>query len=134
MEVPAPAEQNVLTQNFTLEAQKFIQSNKDASFFLYLAYAASMMGVVLSTNLFEFYLFFELMIIPSWALINSYGSGDREKIALMYLLWSIVGAVVFVTGVFSAYALTGSFEISSLSSLIGSPWAGFVVATMILYL
>jgi len=98
---------------------------------LYLAYAASMMGVALSTNLFEFYLFFELMIIPSWALINVYGSGDKEKIALMYLLWSIVGAVIFVTGALSAYALTGSYEISALVELIGSPWAGFVVVTML---
>ncbi|MBE0633281.1 formate hydrogenlyase, partial [Candidatus Bathyarchaeota archaeon] len=90
-----------------------------------------MMGVALSTNLFEFYLFFELMIIPSWALINVYGSGEKEKIALMYLLWSIVGAVIFVTGALSAYALTGSYEISALVNLIGSPWAGFIVLTML---
>jgi NADH-quinone oxidoreductase subunit M len=56
---------------------------------LYLSYATSMMGVALSTNLFEFYFFFELMIIPSWALINIYGYGEREKIALTYLLWSL---------------------------------------------
>jgi len=99
---------------------------------LYLAYVTSMMGVALSTNLFQFYFFFELMIIPSWALINAYGSGEREKIALMYLLWSIVGAVMFVTGALSAYALTGTFEISSLASLSGSPWAGFIVLTMLL--
>jgi uncharacterized sulfatase len=37
--VPAPADQNVLTHNFTLEAQAFIQSNKDQPFFLYLAHA-----------------------------------------------------------------------------------------------
>ncbi|MBN1682751.1 NADH-quinone oxidoreductase subunit M [Candidatus Bathyarchaeota archaeon] len=98
---------------------------------LYLWYVASMMGVALSTNLFQFYLFFEMMIIPSWALINSYGSGEREKIALMYLLWSIVGAVIFVTGVFSAYAFTGSFEISSLVNLIGTPWVGFIVISML---
>jgi NADH-quinone oxidoreductase subunit M len=99
---------------------------------LYLMYITSMLGVVLSTNLFEFYFFFELMIIPSWALINSYGSGDKEKIALMYLLWSIVGAVVFVTGALSAYALTGSFEISALASLTGMPYAGLVVVSMML--
>jgi NADH-quinone oxidoreductase subunit M len=91
-----------------------------------------MIGVALSTNLFEFYFFFELMIIPSWALINVYGSGEREKIALMYLLWSIVGAVIFVTGALSAYALTGSYEISSLVNLTGSPWAGFIVASMLI--
>jgi NADH-quinone oxidoreductase subunit M len=99
---------------------------------LYLAYITSMIGVALSTNLFEFYFFFELMIIPSWALINVYGSGEREKIALMYLLWSIVGAVIFVTGALSAYALTGSYEISSLVNLTGSPWAGFIVASMLI--
>ncbi|MBS7619865.1 NADH-quinone oxidoreductase subunit M [Candidatus Bathyarchaeota archaeon] len=99
---------------------------------LYLAYATSMMGVVLSTNLFQFYLFFELMIVPSWAMINIYGTGEREKIALMYLLWSIVGAVLFVTGVFTAYATVHSFEISDLVKLQGTPTAGFIVVMMLL--
>lgn len=99
---------------------------------LYLAYAASMMGVVLSTNLFEFYFFFELMIIPSWALINIYGTGEREKIGMIYLLWSIFGAVLFVTGALSAYALTGSFEVADLVLLSGNPRASFVAITMVL--
>lgn len=37
--VPAPADQNVLTQNFTREALAFIHANKDAPFFLCLAHA-----------------------------------------------------------------------------------------------
>jgi arylsulfatase A len=37
--VPAPANQNVLTRNFTLAAQDFIRSNKDHPFFLELAHA-----------------------------------------------------------------------------------------------
>jgi NADH-quinone oxidoreductase subunit M len=72
------------------------------------------------------------MIIPSWALINVYGSGEREKIAFMYLLWSIVGAVLFVTGGLSAYAITGSFELSDLLMVQGSPWAAFIVVSMLL--
>jgi len=114
--------------------EQYHQENNKAHatyYSLYLAYVASMMGVVLSTNLFEFYLFFELMIIPSWALINVYGSGEREKIGLMYLLWSIVGAVAFVTGALSAYAQTGSFELVDLVRLTGSPWAAFIVASML---
>jgi NADH-quinone oxidoreductase subunit M len=99
---------------------------------LYLAYATSMMGVVLSTNIFEFYLFFELMIIPSWALINIYGSGEREKIALMYLLWSIVGAVIFVTGALTAYGVLRSFEITDLIMLQGTPLAPVVVVLMLI--
>jgi len=99
---------------------------------VYLGYVGGMLGVVLSTSLFEFYFFFELMIIPSYLLINAYGSGEKEKIALSYLLWSIVGAVLFVTGALAAYALTGSFELSDLALLTGSPYAGMVVILMLL--
>ena len=39
VEIPAPADQDSLTHNFTLEAQNFIQANRDRPFFLYLAHA-----------------------------------------------------------------------------------------------
>jgi arylsulfatase A len=39
VEIPAPADQNNLIHNFTVEAQNFIQANKDKPFFLYLAHA-----------------------------------------------------------------------------------------------
>ncbi len=39
VQIPAPADQNILTHNFTLEAKNFIQSNHDHPFFLYLAHA-----------------------------------------------------------------------------------------------
>jgi arylsulfatase A len=39
VEIPAPANQDNLTHNFTVEAQNFIQENKDRPFFLYLAHA-----------------------------------------------------------------------------------------------
>ena len=37
--VPAPADENVLTKDFTLAAQDFIRSNQNSPFFLYLAHA-----------------------------------------------------------------------------------------------
>lgn len=39
VEIAAPADQDNLTHNFTLEAQNFIQSNRERPFFLYLAQA-----------------------------------------------------------------------------------------------
>jgi len=39
IEIPAPADQDNLTHNFSLEAVNFIRSNKDHPFFLYLAHA-----------------------------------------------------------------------------------------------
>ncbi|MEM2793523.1 MAG: proton-conducting transporter membrane subunit, partial [Candidatus Methanomethylicia archaeon] len=54
-------------------------------YMLYTMFSAAMIGTVLSTNLIEFYIFFELTLIPSFLLIAFYGYGERMRIAIMYL-------------------------------------------------
>lgn len=74
-------------------------------YFLYVLFSLAMIGTVLSTNIIEFYVFLELTLIPSFLLIAFYGYGDRIRIAIMYLLWTHVGALLFLIG-----ALTVGFQ------------------------
>ena len=99
---------------------------------LYLLYAVGMMGTVLATNLIQFYLFYELMLVPSWALINNYGYGERERIGMMYFLWTHVGAVIMLAGLLSSFWITGSFEISALPAVVGSPIAGWIAIAILI--
>jgi NADH-quinone oxidoreductase subunit M len=99
---------------------------------LYLLYAVGMLGTVISTNLIQFYLFYELMLVPSWALINNYGYGERERIGMMYFLWTHVGAVIMLAGLLSSYWITGSFEISAMSGVVGSPHAGWIAIAILI--
>lgn len=85
---------------------------------LYLLFVASMLGAVLSTNLIEFFIFYEFMLIPSYFLIAKWGYGEREKISLMYFLWTHVGALFLLVGILSTYALVGSFNIYEIPRLI----------------
>ncbi|MBC7090900.1 MAG: NADH-quinone oxidoreductase subunit M [Nitrososphaeria archaeon] len=78
---------------------------------LYLLYYSGMVGTVLSTNLAIFFLFFELMLIPSWILIGVWGTGEREKVALKYFLFTEAGAVIMLAGIGGAYMITGSFDL-----------------------
>jgi len=100
-------------------------------FALYLLYAVGMLGTVMSTNLIQFYVFYELMLIPSWLLINNYGYGDREKIGMIYFMWTTLGAVILLAGILAAYAITGSFEISSLTRLVGVSNAAWIAGAML---
>jgi len=99
---------------------------------LYLLYAVGMLGTVLTTNLIQFYLFYELMLVPSWALINNYGYGERERIGMMYFMWTHVGAVIMLAGFLSSYWITGSFEVSALSGVVGSPLAGWIAIAILI--
>ena len=81
-------------------------------FFLYTLFSAAMIGTALSTNLIEFYLFLELTLIPSFMLIAFYGYGERHRISFMYLIWTHVGALILLIGIFIAGYYSQGFDIS----------------------
>jgi NADH-quinone oxidoreductase subunit M len=86
-------------------------------FALYILYAIGMMGTVLATNLLEFYIYFELMLIPSFIHIALWGYGNRGRIAIMYFLWTHVGAVLLLIGILTLKVYTLTFLISKLTNL-----------------
>lgn len=78
---------------------------------LYLLYAIGMLGTVLATNLIEFYIFFEIMLIPSYFLIAEWGYGERDKISMMYFMWTHVGALTLLAGILATGFLVGTFDL-----------------------
>ena len=98
---------------------------------IYLLFAVGLVGVALSTNLIQLYLFVELVLIPAYIIIDFFGYGDRHRIAMMYFIWNHIGAALFLVGVVSAYIGTGSFEVNALSTLSGTS-LGFWVCFLIL--
>jgi NADH-quinone oxidoreductase subunit M len=91
-----------------------------------------MLGTVLATNTIQFYMFYELMLVPSWAMINNFGYGERERIGMMYFMWTHVGAVILLAGLLSGYWITGSFAISALSGVVGHPLAPWVAIAILM--
>ncbi|MCE4624483.1 MAG: NuoM [Desulfurococcales archaeon] len=100
-----------------------------AYFFLYNLFAIAMMGMALSTNLIEFYLFLEISLIASFLLIAYYGYGDRRKISLLYFIWTHVAGALFIAGVLYYGIKAGSFDILRIQngSLIYVPMASAII-------
>ena len=97
----------------------------------FLLVVAGLLGVSLSTNLIELYLFVELMLIPTFFLLGLFGYYQKGRVAIMYFVWNQLGAFIFLVGILVAYSSTGSFAVSSLSTLgTGSAlpyWVFFLV-------
>jgi NADH-quinone oxidoreductase subunit M len=97
---------------------------------LLLLYSVSVAGSMLSTNLIQFYLFFETALIFSWLLILFYGYGDRKRNALLYFLYTQIGSGVLLVGVLGVYWAVGSFEIADLANISLYPsafWIGIAI-------
>jgi len=84
---------------------------------LYLLFAMGMLGTVLSTNLIQFYIFFEVMLIPSYLLIAKWGYGEREQMSITYFLWTHAGALTLLAGILATGFLGGSFDLFAPSGL-----------------
>jgi NADH-quinone oxidoreductase subunit M len=107
------------------------EHNLDAYYALYLIYAAGMIGTVLSTNLAAFFLFFELMLIPSWALIGRWGTGPRERIAFKYFMFTEAGALSLLGGIVAAYFLSGTFDVTEMAPRLVSHDVAVLTAILI---
>ena len=92
----------------------YINNQSGLYFAMFLVFSMGMLGTVLSTNLIEFYIFFEVMLIPSFFLIAWYGDGARRRIALMFFFWTHVGAVVLLLGFLAIGLSIGSFDFADI--------------------
>ena len=93
---------------------EYVNAKSGLYFALYLVFAMGMLGTVLSTNLIEFYIFFEVMLIPGFFLVALWGDGPRRKIGLMFLFWTHAGAVVLLLGFLMIGLTIGSFNFADI--------------------
>lgn len=115
--------------------QQYVNKQMALYFALYLTFAMGMLGTVLATNVIEFYVFFELMLVPSFFLIAFYGYGARRRIALMFFFWTHVGAVVLLLGLLAMGFFAGGFDYSTIkenASKIPSTWLPIIVFAIVI--
>ncbi|MBM4121095.1 MAG: NADH-quinone oxidoreductase subunit M [Nitrospira sp.] len=65
-----------------------------------LALETTIVGVFVSLDLILFFVFWELMLIPSYFLIKLWGGGaERQYAALKYVLYTLLGSVFMLVGI-----------------------------------
>ena len=119
----------------TTDQKSYLNEQLGLYYSLYLVFAMGMLGTVLATNLFEFYVFFELMLVPCFFLIAFFGYGKRKRTALMFFFWAHVGAVIMLLGLMAMGFLSGGFDydvVKANVSQIPATWIALIVAALII--
>ena len=57
------------------------------------------LGVFLSTNLFLFYIFWELMLIPAYFLVGIWGGERRVYAAIKFVIYTSIGSLLMLAGI-----------------------------------
>src|ERR1044072_5170527 len=64
-------------------------------------------------DLFLFYLFFEVSLVPMYFLIGVWGGENRLYAAIKFFLYTLVGSVVMLLGVLKMYFLNQDVALTS---------------------
>jgi NADH-quinone oxidoreductase subunit M len=89
-----------------LSSWKYIQKREKEYYIMLLLLQAFVLGVFGAMDLFLFYLFFEVSLVPMYFLIGIWGGENRLYAAIKFFLYTLVGSVVMLLGVLKIYFLT----------------------------
>ncbi|WP_018217164.1 NADH-quinone oxidoreductase subunit M [Salinispora vitiensis] len=87
-------------------------------FALLLVLECTMIGVFAAADVFLFYVFFEIMLVPMYFLIGSYGGHQRQYAAVKFFLYSLVGGLFMLAAVIGLWVVGGkTFDWAALSEV-----------------
>ena len=87
--------------------------------FAFLLLQGAMIGAFVALDLFLFYVFWELMLVPMFLMIGVWGGVDRIKAAIKFFLYTMAGSVLMLAAivylVWANQKLTGDFSFDYLA-------------------
>ncbi len=66
----------------------------------------AVMGAFLAQDLLLFVLFFDLMLVPFFFLVGSYGTGDRVRATIKMMVYTLVGSLLMLVAAIATAVLT----------------------------
>lgn len=75
---------------------------------LIMVLSTGMQGVFLATNLFLFYVFWELMLVPAYLLVGMFGGERRAYAAVKFVIYTAAGSLLMLVGIIVLGAVVAS--------------------------
>lgn len=109
-------------------ASNHIHDSEHLYYALFLLLETSLIGVFVSFDLFLFYVFWELVLVPMYFLIAIWGGPRRKYAAIKFFIYTHVGSVIMLVSFFYIYwvfgANTGTFTFNLLQLIGRTPLNG----------
>jgi NADH-quinone oxidoreductase subunit M len=89
-----------------LSSWEYIEKRQKEYYALLLLLQTSVIGVFAAADLFLFFLFFEVSLVPMYFLIGIWGGERRLYAAIKFFLYTLAGSVALLLGIIKMYFLT----------------------------
>ncbi|MBI1290118.1 NADH-quinone oxidoreductase subunit M [bacterium] len=87
-----------------------IEHREKEFFFCLMALQTGILGTFLALDMFLFYMFWELMLIPLYFMVGIWGSKNRIYATMKFVLYTLVGSVLMLIAIIWMYYNNGFFN------------------------
>jgi NADH-quinone oxidoreductase subunit M len=109
-----------LTPLAILCSWKSINEHVKGFFASLLLIETAMIGVFVSLDLFLFFVFWELTLIPMYFLIGMWGHERRIYAAVKFILYTMFGSILMLVAILWLYNITGTFDLPMIENTLAS--------------
>jgi NADH-quinone oxidoreductase subunit M len=109
-----------LTPISVLASWKSIEHRVKEFFVMLLMLEVGVVGVFLSLDLFLFFLFWEVMLIPMALLIGIWGHERRVYAAVKFVLYTMAGSILMLVGIIWLYNATNTFDLPTIQNMLAT--------------
>ena len=97
-----------------LSTYSAVKKNVKEYMILLLLLETGMLGALVANDVFLFYIFWEVMLIPMYLIIGVFGGEDRVKAAVKFFIYTMVGSLLMLIAIlyvyFKLHAQTGVYS------------------------
>jgi NADH-quinone oxidoreductase subunit M len=93
-------------------------------YFFFLLQQTAMIGVFISLDMFLYYAFWEMTLVPMAILISMFGRNRGTDAAIKFFIYTFLPSALLLVGIVLLYAKTGTFDFVQLQSILAQNTSG----------
>jgi NADH-quinone oxidoreductase subunit M len=103
-----------------LVSWRAIEQRTKEFYFLFLVQQTAMIGVFVALDVFLYYGFWELSLVPMAILIAMFGRGRGPQAALKFFIYTFLPSALFLVAILWLYAKTGTFDFVQIQAYLAT--------------
>ena len=105
-----------------LASWKTITHRTKEFYFFFLLQQTAMIGVFVALDMFLYYAFWELTLVPMAILISMFGRDRGTEAAIKFFIYTFLSSALLLVAIVWLYARTGSFDFVRVQSITRPGW------------
>src|SRR5690348_12618783 len=101
-------------------SRTMIHERQQNFFALLLLFEFGLIGVFSALDLFVFYVFWEVALVPMYLMVGGWGGANRGPAAVKFFVYTFLGSVLMLVSIIYIYTQAGTFDYVDIMNALGS--------------